>query len=234
MTLETYIGIRNISSYSVLLPLALFAIAVYRRKQPGSVWLLGVLLIVSGLADLLSFLIYTHYHINPNPIVSAYGLLQFLILMLIYRREYTRVALKRLADVVMFAFTIFAVVNFWFIQGVHALNTYLFTVSSVVLMIFCLLYFYQIIQELPEPYIERMVMFWIGAGVFFYFGSNLFLFLTVDRYVLKADGNFLLSWGLHNGSNTVKNVIFSIAFYVALAKESASPNGRSKNQDETM
>jgi hypothetical protein len=215
MNLETYIGIRNISSYSVLLPLAFFAIAVYNRKQPGSVWLLGVLLIVSGVADLMSFLIYTHYHINPNPIVSVYGLLQFLILMIIYRIEYTHLVFKRLADVVILSFTIFAIVNFWFIQGVHALNTSLFTVSSIVLMIFCLLYFYQVIQDLPEPYIERMVMFWVSAGVFFYFGTNLFLFLTVDRFILKADESFLLSWGLHNGSNTVKNIIFSIAFYVA-------------------
>jgi hypothetical protein len=37
----------------------------------------------------------------------------------------------------------------------------------------------------------------------------------VDRFILKADESFLLSWGLHNGSNTVKNIIFSIAFYVA-------------------
>ena len=218
MTLETYIGIRNISSYSVLLPLALFAVAVYKRKQPGSVWLLGLLLIVSGVADLVSFLSYMHYHINPNPVVNVYGFLQFLILMLIYRTEYTRIVLKRLADVVILAFTICALVNFWFIQGVHALNTNLFTTSSIVIMIFCLLYFYQIIQDLPEPYIERIVMFWVSAGVFFYFGTNLFLFVTVDRFIPNADDNFLLSWGLHNGSNTVKNIVFSIAFYVAYVK----------------
>jgi hypothetical protein len=229
MTLETYIDVRNISSYSVLLPLALFAIAVYKRKQPGSVWLLGVLLIVSGLADLVSFLIYTHYHINPNPVVSVYGLLQFLILMLIYRREYTRTVFKRLADVVILLFTNFAIVNFWFIQGVSGFNSNLFTVSSIVLVIFCLLYFYQIIQELPEPYIERLVMFWVGAGVFFYFGTNLFLFLTIDRFISKSDDNFLLSWALHNGSNLVKNIIFSIAFYVALTKEPGSHNGGSKH-----
>lgn len=218
MTLETYIGIRNISSYSVLLPLALFAIAVYKRKQPGSVWLLGLLLIVSGFADLASYIAYYYFHINPNPVVSAYGVIQFLIFMFIYRTEYTGIVIKRLADVATVGFIIFAFVNFWFIQGVHGLNTNLFTVSSIVLIIFCLLYFYQIIQELPEPYIERMVMFWVGAGVFFYFGSNLFLFITVDRYILKADESFLLSWGLHNGSNAIKNVIFSIAFYVALVK----------------
>ncbi len=218
MTLETYIGIRNISSYSVLLPLALFAVAVYKRKQPSSVWLLGLLLVVSGLADLVSFLVYAHYHVNPNPVVSVYGLLQFLIVMLIYRTEYTRTVLKRLADVVIFAFTVFAIVNFWFIQGVEAFNSNLFTVSCIVLIVFCVLYFYQIIQELPEPHIERMVMFWVGAGVFFYFGTNLILFVTVDSLIAKADNNFLVSWGLHNGSNMVRNIIFSAALYVALTK----------------
>lgn len=171
-----------------------------------------------GLADLVSFLIYTHYHINPNPIVSVYGLLQFLILMLIYRTEYTHPVFKRLADVVILAFTIFAIVNFWLIQGVNGFNSNLFTVSSIVLIAFCILYFYQIIQELPEPNIERMVMFWVGAGVFFYFGTNLFLFVTVDRFIPKADDNFLVSWGLHNGSNAVKNILFTVAFFIAAKK----------------
>jgi hypothetical protein len=220
MTLETYIGIRNISSLSVVLPLALFAVAIYKRKQPASVWLLGLLLIVSALADLTSVLVYSYFHINPNPVVSSYALLQLLILSLLYRTEYTSTTLKRLTDAVSVAFTVFAIINFVFIQGTEAFNTATFTVSSIVLIIFCLLYFYQVIQELPEPNIERMVMFWVGAGVFFYFGTNLILFITVDRMVAEADESFLISWGLHNGSNTIKNIIFTIAFYMALTKKS--------------
>jgi len=219
MNLETFIGIRNVSSFSVLFPLALFAIALYQKKQPLSVWLLGLLLILSGLADLLSYLAYAYFHFNPNPIISIYGLLQFLILTFMYRMEYTRASLKKLADAASIAFTIFAVVNVFFIQGVNGLNSNIFTVSSIVLMFLCILYFVQVIRELPEPYIERMVMFWVGAGVFFYFGTNLFLFLTVDRLIPKADENYLLTWGLHNGSNTIKNILFSIAFYTAIRKD---------------
>jgi len=218
MNLETFIGIRNISSLSVLLPLVFLGIAICKKKQPHSVWLLGLLVIVSGLADLMCFLGYAYLHINPNPVVSVYEILQFLILSLIYRTEYTRKAFRRLTDVASVAFTIFAIVNLLFIQGINGFNSNLFTVSSFVLIFFCTLYFVQIIQELPELYIEGMPMFWLGAGVFFYFGTNLFLFMTVDRLVAKADDNFLLSWGLHNGSNAIKNLLFAVAFFVATKK----------------
>jgi len=224
MELDIFVGIRNISSFSILLPLSVFTAAIYKKKQAHSVWLLGMLLLVSGLADLFSFLSYRYFHTNPNIVINIYGILQFLLLGYIYRAEYTRPLLKRLVDIISIAFIVFALVNFFFLQGPKAFNSNTFTVTSVVIMLFCLTYFYQIVQELPEPYIERMIMFWVGAAVFFYFGTNLFLFLTVDRMLPRADSGYLLSWGLHNGSNVVKNILFTIAMYMALFNKHTSPN----------
>ena len=214
MNLETFIGIRNLSSLSILLPIFTFAIAVYKKKQPKAVWLLGLLLFVSGLADFLSYLFHTYFGINPNPVISVYALLQFIILCFVYRSEYTSRVYKTLVDIGSILFSVFAITNFLFIQGIKGINSNTLTVSSIALMVICLLYFYQIIRELPEPYIERLFMFWVSAAVFFYFGTNLFLFLTVDRMIIKADEGYLLSWGLHNGTNTIKNIIFAIAFHV--------------------
>ncbi|SKC83923.1 hypothetical protein [Ohtaekwangia koreensis] len=214
MNFETFVVIRNISVLSVLVPLILLVFALRKREQPVPVKLLGILLSVSALSDVLSLVLYMQFKINPNPVNSVYVWLQFILMSLIYKAAYTRIWYKRIIDIGIITFTIFAIVNMFFIQGVNGFNSNTFTVSSIAFMFYSLLHSYQLVKDLPELHIERMFMFWFSAAVFIYFGTNLFLFATIDRLIVKADNQFLLSWGFHNGTNAFKNLLFAIALYV--------------------
>jgi hypothetical protein len=215
MDLETFRILRDISIYSILLPLAVFIFARNRKKLPKGIWLLGALLLASGLSDMLCLVLYKHFGINPNTIVSIYLCLQFVLLSSIYKTAFNVPVYKKIIAAASVLFVVFAAINLFFIQGVTGFNTNLFTISSIVFILYSICYFYRLIRELPEPFIERMYMFWVNTAVFIYFGINLFLFVTVDRLILKADNQFLLSWGLHNGSNALKNIIFTVALYVS-------------------
>lgn len=215
MDLETFRILRDISIYSILLPLAVFFFARNRKKLPTGIWLLGALLLASGLSDILCLVLYKRFGTNPNTVVSIYLCVQFVLLSSIYYTVVTIRAYKKVISSIAILFIVFATVNLFFIQGVTGFNTNLFTISSIVFILYSIIYFYRLIRELPEPFIERMYMFWVNTAVFIYFGINLFLFLTVDRLIMKADNQFLLSWGLHNGSNALKNIIFTIAVYVS-------------------
>lgn len=215
MDLETFRILRDISIYSILLPLAVFIFARKRKKLPTGIWLLGALLLASGLSDILCLVLYRHFGINPNTIVSIYLCMQFTLLSSIYYTAVTIPSYKKIIYAIAILFLVFAAINLFFIQGVSTFNTNLFTISGIVFILYAIIYFYRLIRELPEPFIERMYMFWVNTSVFIYFGINLFLFFTVDRLILKADNQFLLSWGLHNGSNALKNIIFTIAVYVS-------------------
>jgi hypothetical protein len=217
MDLETFGIISNISTFSVLLPLFVFFTAIYKKNQPYTVKVLGVLLVIAALSDFLSAYLHAQFKINPNPIVSAYVLLQFITLSLIYKSSYTRRWNKWMTNVVNILFTLFALINFFFVQGVYGFNSYSFAVSSVIFIIYAFLFSYQVLLELPERHIERTFMFWVNSAVFFYFGTNLYLFATVDQLLSQQDiSQFLLSWAMHNGSNTLKNIMFTIALVVAL------------------
>ena len=222
MYLETFVVIRNISSLSVLIPLFFFAIAVYKRKQPYTVWLTAGLIVLSALSDLLSYIFYTCFKLNANPVISIYVVLQFILVGLIYRKEYTTLGYKTLTDIVSVLYTFFFIINFIFIQGINGFSSNAFMLSGILLLTYSVLFCYQLVRELPDPNIERIFMFWISGGLFFYFGINLFLFTIVDRMVIQENTNqFLLSWGLHNGSNAIKNLLFAIGFHVAGLKNKA-------------
>jgi hypothetical protein len=217
MNLETFGIISRISTFSVLVPLCVFFIALYKKNQPYTVKVLGVLLVIAGLSDFLSAFLHAQFKINPNPIVSTYVLLQFITLNLIYGNSFTRRWNKWMTYVASILFTLFAFVNFFCIQGVYGFNSNSFAVSSVIFIIYAFLFSYQLLLELPERHIERTFMFWVNSAVFFYFGTNLYLFATVDQLLSQQDiSQFLLSWAMHNGSNTLKNIMFAIALLVVL------------------
>jgi len=223
MNFETFGIIRIISIVSVLLPLSVFFIALYKKNLSYTVKVLGVLLIIAGLSDFLSAILYSAFKFKPNPIISTYVLLQFITLSLIYKNSYTRRWNRIMTNVVCILFTIFAVINFFFIQGVQGFNSYSFAISAVIFIIHALLFSYQLLLELPERHIEKTYMFWVNSAVFFYFGTNLYLFATVDRLLSQQDtSQFLLSWAMHNGSNTLKNIMFTVALLVTLLNENQS------------
>ena len=215
MNFETFDLITNISSLSSLIPLLVLFIAVLRTSQPNAVKVLGALVFTSAIAELLTFMLYETFHVNPNPVINLYVLLQFIFLVWIYRISYTRLLFKRLTLIGIVSFTAFAVFNCFFIEGYNNINSSSFTVSGIALLFYCLLYFYQLVEELPEQHVERIFMFWISAGVFMYFGTNLFLFATVDKLIASGQEQFMLSWGMHNGMNVVKNILFGIGLYVS-------------------
>lgn len=221
MGMETYNIIRNLSMYSVFIPLLFFVRALCNKLQPASVKLLGSLLVISALSDFISLISYQYFKINPNPIILVYAVAQFILLSLVYRSKYTNTILQKITIAGIVLFVAFAFVNFFFVQGIVRLNSNAFTASSALLLVYSVLYFHQLLHDLPDPFIERIFMFWASAAVFIYFGTNLFLFATVDRVIDKNDNQFLLSWALHNGSNAFKNIVFAIAMFVASIKRFA-------------
>jgi len=217
MNLETFGIIRNISTFSVLLPLCVFFLALYKKNQPYTVKVTGVLLLVAALSDFLSAFLYAQFKINPNPIISIYVLLQFLTLSLIYEDSYTHRWTKWMTRIVNILFTFFAILNFFLVQGIFGFNSYSFALSAVIFIIYAILFSCQLLVELPDKHLERTFMFWVNSAVFFYFGTNLYLFATVDQLISRQDtSQFLLSWAMHNVSNVLKNIMFSVAMFVAL------------------
>lgn len=216
MNFETYDLITNISALSSLIPLIAFAIAMTRKKQPTSVKLVGLLLATATTAELATFILYEAYRINPNPFVNLYLIFQFILTALAYRSVYTKRLTKMVANLSIVLFTIFATVNMCYMEGIKNMNSNLFTISAVALITHSFLYSYQILKDLSEPFIERIFMFWFSAGIFLYFGTNLFLFATVDRLIQAGNEQFMLSWGMHNGTNVVKNIFFTVAMYTTV------------------
>ncbi len=85
--------------------------------------------------------------------------------------------------------------------------------SHIVICIFSLLFFYQIIKEMPTTHIQRLPVFWINSGFLIYYAGTLILWIASD-YLAKILGDgFGSYWIFHNVLGIVKNVFFAIGLW---------------------
>jgi hypothetical protein len=201
---------------SIFIPLA---IAFFNWKKTwNELRPLCLVLILSLLSDSISF-VFIQYSLNTYWIVNIYLITQFLLVAWIFKRELSK---YHLIDLVIIVFIIFGLINLSLFQGPWVFNSVSNAVASLILISFCLLYFYQLLNELPIVHVQHLPMFWIAFGVLTYYSGNFFLFL-VNNYLLYGEHDtHQLVWILHNLLNLTKNLLFAIALWQSYRKVKSS------------
>ncbi|WP_148562488.1 hypothetical protein [Spirosoma radiotolerans] len=116
----------------------------------------------------------------------------------------------------------------WFILGLVALyqlnliytlqasstvadfNSVSFGVVSLLITIACLFYYRQRLAEQPKENILTVSDFWYVNGIFTYYTSNFFIFLTYNSLVSRNYANIGIIWKIHNVVFLVMCVYFFI------------------------
>ncbi|HLF35204.1 MAG TPA: hypothetical protein VI583_13260 [Cyclobacteriaceae bacterium] len=193
-----------ITAGSVLLPV-LLSLLNYKSK-PGYLKILGLLVLTSGLSDLLSI----NFVRFNNEINNIYIIVQFFILGSIFYLCFHHVRIKRLLLLSIFLYLIFSVINIFFIEGFTNRNTNLRTVSGITFIIISVYYFNYLLQNQPVDNIVRYPMFWINSAVLIYFSGNIFLYAANN--IMSFEKIYLFYYLIHNMLNVIKNLLFSAAF----------------------
>ena len=208
MTLETFLVI---AQTQVVLSVLVVLMSFYRYRQRA------IETRLVGLTFLLGPIIFAMIFITElkgksvNIPQSINAILYFLGLTALYN-----FALKRrykkffLATAVLFS--TFAIANLLFIQQDDN-NTYSQAARSVILVGFCVLFFYRLMEDLPEQHLQRVPMFWYNAGILIYNAGTLFLFLFAAYFIDVLHNNLLLYWSFHNILNIIQHLIVMIGLW---------------------
>ena len=113
--------------------------------------------------------------------------LEFFFLSLLYLKNIKNIVLKIWMKVVIAGLMLFSVINPLFLQKLTVYSQ-VRSFSSIVLVVFSLLYFYQIISEAKIRKLSREPMVWVNIAVLVYFAASLFhvvLFTIILEYSRK-------------------------------------------------
>jgi hypothetical protein len=197
-------------------PLLTLGLSVFIRNASRPVRLIQYLIGIGFIVDLVCLLL-GKKGINTYPIGNLFLLFQAIIIYLIYNDA---LKTKKYTPTIAAFYGIIFILDFFFLNGPYALNSYFHSLSAVAFILFSLLYFRNLLIELPVDFVYRMPMVWINLGILLYYSGNLFLFVLNNYFSNGMDGNQRLVWALHNMLNIGKNIFFIIAVCQSLRKTS--------------
>ncbi|WP_298319870.1 hypothetical protein [uncultured Aquimarina sp.] len=174
---------------------------------------LSILVLCIVITETTSRLLW-YQKINNLPVYHFYIIIEFLLIMYIYRDELSGLFSKLFFVVLGFGFIIFSIINTFFFQDLSTFNSNATTLLGVLVIFFALSYFYALLKEVKYSALETNPMFWINSGFLIYFSSNLILFFINNNMFKGSTEASYLVWGLHAIVNIVLTIFYTIALWV--------------------
>jgi hypothetical protein len=208
MTLEVFWQVFWVQTF---LSLIVFLIGLYRyNERSQSIKLVSALFGLSFVCNLSSyFLISTGLTNIPG---SAYDLISFIIVCGIYNVAFNKRFTREILIVCVIYSAICIINLLYFQQTSNASFNKL--ISSFIVIIFAIIYFYRLLLDLPTSHIQRLPMFWINSSFLIYNAGSLFLFAFTTYIVTVLDNDLLAYWSYHNALSIVEHfIIFTGVVY---------------------
>jgi hypothetical protein len=195
-----------------LLLLLIFVLGMVRYKKLAVPYkILSFYVGVTLLLEILSR-IYGYMYRNNMPVehISSYS--EFIFNAVIFYQLLKNRTLKKTAMAVIAAVTLFFIINsLWLQPYLHSFPSNAIIISEMVLVVFSLLVFKQMLQYPLQVNITGQSIFWYNTAILFY-STTVFLTFGLVNYVVKHH----LSYDLIYLCQLILNMIFYILLGIAI------------------
>lgn len=181
--------------YFVLLAALIAGIIRYKRIEPLLLrWLvpfLALTIIVEATGVEMSYLkIHNHWVFN------FFTCFEFLFYSYIYSRLLEQEKWIKIIRYCLVIYPLLFLLNIFFVEGFNRFHTITYRIGSVMIVVWCYLYFRQLMRSPGYQSVFRNPVFWISTGLMFFYTGFFFYMsaayillytkLKVDKYVWDA------------------------------------------------
>ncbi len=213
MSIENLTIISRVATLSAFLVFLIF----YTRKNlwKSKFRWVGVLLLGSVSFDVLCQILFDN-KINPNIGINLWILFEAIFYTFFCYAYLKNKKIKITVLILISFFFVFGLFNFFFLEGPTTLNSYTRSVASVLMVIFSIYLFFQLLVDLPTAKLTRFPMFWVSAAVLLYFSGTFVLNISIGYLVNTLNSNLIFFWIFLLVLNFVKNILLGIGSYYKL------------------
>ena len=196
---------------SILIPI-IIAISRFGRMPASAKWLLYYLVfaaIVNTTATILT------WNKTPNLwLLHIYTALESFLLLYYFKMIILNKKARSIIWVLLWAFPLFCIVNFLFLQSLSNFNTYARPLEAIILITFCAVYWWQENDADSEKEWGNIPNNWIVTGLMLYFAGAFFLFLLA-KYIMTGVANkkaWNLVWDAHATLVMIMYLLMAVGF----------------------
>ena len=138
--------------------------------------------------------------------------IEYLFFAFIFYSHYVKLINRKFAFIFIVLFSIYAIAHS-LIKGIYYFNTYYLLTGSLVMIILCILYFYEQYNKTETGNIWSEPMFWIATGVFL-FNAGEFSYNFLSKFIVKnnLDPSIELFWLINNKLIILFYLLIAVAF----------------------
>jgi hypothetical protein len=192
---------RLISSYIPFLPLAIGLYLIAKGKRNFYLYWIIAISLLSLTSDQISLFLARRFG-NNMPWFHAYLILEIGAVLILFKKitKYHKLTVS-IGSILL----VFMVINTLLFENLMTFQTTNRVVSSFVILLFCISYFYQLFQTKIDMFIETSLSFWIVVSLLIYYSGAFFTFLLFEK--MQGDG----IWIFHNMANIAKYFILGLS-----------------------
>ena len=201
--------IEYIARFSLLFPVILFFLKKIKSKELRVLFYFNFFFFFH---DLLYAILRIFSHDLSLFFNLLYIPLEFIFIFYFFKTVYTSTYLKNILNYILPIFLFL-----WgltsFLVPLNTFNSILNGTESIVVIILCLLYFYEQIKNPQTLFIYSQPSFWGVIGFFLFFSGSFFVFLYKQGY--KEVETFMIQYRyIHSIFFMVRNILFAVAMII--------------------
>jgi hypothetical protein len=190
------------ASYFIAVPFVL-AMIEYRHLD-ARMKSIACYVFLGGLIQVTSSYLNGHGK-NNLWLLHLYTPLEFACIAWFYNQTLSGLANKFVILWIGFGFAVLSVLNTAFLQDSSTFNTYARSLEGLLVIAFCLSWYYKALVEMKIRKLQQDPVFWINTGFLLYFSGTVLLFAS-SNYILNINHALnLYIWAFH--------AFFSILLY---------------------
>ncbi len=210
MTIEKFITLAH--TQTALSAIVAILCLVKYKSRDRVIRLIGLVFLASFLANVTTLVFHKFTLLKfVNTSYPAFSIVSFVLISRVYYISLRTIPVRWfiLSAVIFIAF---AFTNLFFIQKLDV-NSYTNIFYSAILIIYCLLYFYILMRDLPSLYVHHLPMFWFNSALLIFHSGVFFLFSFTSYLVNVLKNDLLIYWSFHNILSIIEHFIVLIGLY---------------------
>jgi hypothetical protein len=155
----------------------------------------------------------TDHGMHNNIIINTWSIAEFSFYFFVLREIIVSTNVKKRIFYIIIAYAIFAFANLFFFQHNDLFNPINFTIGTVITVILCIYYFFELFQKTEAQSLMRHTSFWIVSGILFNVVLIFPIFALISFMDQLSKANQKTSMIIFNNIVAIFNII-SVLTYI--------------------
>jgi hypothetical protein len=146
--------------------------------------------------------------VHNTPLYNFFTTFEFIFYFSVLYYVIKRPGIKKTISISIWLYPVIALTNIFFIQGIRNLHTHTINLGAILIIIFTIIYFYELIKHTIHAKPLRASAFWICCGLLFFYTLTLPIMAAKGLRIMATPFYFLLM----AAPNYMLYCLFTIAF----------------------